>query len=383
MTKRLNILFIIDGMDFALGGTERHLLQVVTLLNKSRFKCFVYTLFEGDPRVLQELAAAGCEVHNLELHRIYDLQALKKALRLYKFIRQSSIDIVQTFHFGADTYGALTAKLARVPIVISSRRDIGYYRTGHRLLASRFSTKLDAWMIAVCDAVKKQIVRDEKVAPEKIRTIYNGVDLASLRELEPAKKTKLRSELGIPPNAFVVGSVAHFRPEKGYQYFFEAARKIRPMVSALKVLCVGVIPPERTEKMVRDEANLGEDVLLPGYVKNVTDYLSIMDVACLTPYANEGFSNALLEQMALGRAVVATDVGGNAEAIEHGVSGFIVPPRDANAMAEALLRLYRDPSLRQAMGMQARARVEKHFTISKMINELEQFYLSSFYGRLQ
>jgi len=380
MNKKINILFIIDYL-YGFAGTERHLLQVVTHLNRDLFSCFVCTLYKKHERMLQAFAAADCEIFHLGIERMYDLHAIKKLFTLVKFTKKIKPDIVQTFHFGSDTYGALAALLAGVPMIISSRRDTGYYRTGRRRIASGLAMKACQHLIAACDAIKEQVIRDEKVSHSRIKTIYNGVDLSLLKEIGPDKKQKMRCDLGIPSNAFVIGNVSHFRPEKGHQYFFEAAGKIRPLIKNLKVLAIGFPESYGSLEKVRECSGLGDELILPGYVTNVSDYVSVMDVACLTPIENEGFSNAILEKMALGKPVVATDVGGNAEAIENGVSGYIVPPRDAGALAEALLRLYQNPELRHVMGKQARLRIEKHFTIPKMISEMEQFYLALSSGK--
>ena len=173
----------------------------------------------------------------------------------------------------------------------------------------------------------------------------------------------------------MIGNVSHFRPEKGYHIFFAAVRKVRSSIPDLRVIAVGSGEPLFSEfKHEIEKEGLGDCVFLTGYAPNVLDYLSVMDICCLTPVSNEGFSNALLEQMAMGIPVIATDVGGNREAIVHGESGLIIPPNDVNALADAIMNLYKNKKRRKSFGQNAKRRVESKFARNKMIEQMEQFY---------
>jgi len=186
----------------------------------------------------------------------------------------------------------------------------------------------------------------------------------------------LRGELGIPEGAFVVGKTGYFRPEKGFRNFFKGIAKARPSIPGLKALALG----HGTEfEACRDwchRAGIEDCVVFAGKVKEVADYLALMDVACLVPGSNEGLSNAVLEKMAMGKPLVVTDVGGNAELVRNGGNGFVIPPDDPGRLAEAVVRLYRDPELARRMGEESRRRVAEEFPLEAVIRHHERLIAS-------
>ncbi|NIR53124.1 glycosyltransferase [candidate division KSB1 bacterium] len=375
--RKINILFFLDYL-YGFGGTERHLFDLARRLNRNLFDTTICP-FRFDSHIVQIFREAGIKVEPAPLNRIYGISALKQASKIYHLIRERNIDIVQTFNIDSDLYGTLLAKWCGVPVIVSSRRDLGVYRKRRHLVLSKFTHRYVSHFIAVCNAVARNLTEREQVAPERVTTIYNGFDLAELSSLDSEKVSRLVKRFNISPSTFVVGNVSHFRPEKGYGVFFDAIRKVRPYITDLRVLAVGGGPKwlNYYRTMVR-EAGLDDVVFFTGYVAEVLEYISLMDVCCLTPVSNEGFSNAILEQMALGKAVIATDVGGSGEAICHGESGLIIPANDAEALVKAIITLHKLPDLRQRLGANARARVEKEFNIGASIAQMERFYYDIF-----
>ena len=242
-------------------------------------------------------------------------------------------------------------------------------------MVSKVTHKYVRHFLAVCHAVARNLSEREKIAANQITTIYNGFDFADLAKVDQSRVAALRKRFNIGSSAFVIGNVSHFRPEKGYHIFFSAVRKVRSSIPNLRVIAVGAGEPLLSEfKHEIEKEGLENCVFLTGYAPNVLDYLSVMDICCLTPVSNEGFSNALLEQMAMGIPVIATDVGGNREAIVHGKSGLIIPPNDVNALADAIMNLYKNKKLRKSFGENAKRRIESKFVVDKMVAQMEQFY---------
>lgn len=371
--KQINILFFIDYLH-GFGGTERFLFNLVTRLNPDLYNCIVCP-FSFNQYALKIFREAGILVEPTPLRRIYGLAAFKQALKIRSLIRKYNIDIVQTFNIDSDIFGTIIAKFSGVPVVISSRRDLGTYRKKRHLMVSRVTHKYVSHFLAVCHAVARNLSEREKIAANQITTIYNGFDFADLAKVDQSRVTALRKRFNIGSNAFVIGNVSHFRPEKGYHIFFAAVRKVRSLIPDLRVIAVGAGEPLLGEfKHEIEKEGLENCVFLTGYAPNVLDYLSVMDICCLTPVSNEGFSNALLEQMAMGIPVIATDVGGNREAIVHGKSGLIIPPNDVNALADAIMNLYKNKKLRKSFGENAKRRIESKFVVDKMVEQMEQFY---------
>ncbi len=366
-------MFFIDYLH-GFGGTERFLFNLVTRLNSDLFNCIVCP-FSFNQYALKLFRDAGIHVEPTPLTRIYGVSAFKQVPKLRDLIRKYKIDIVQTFNIDSDIYGTIIAKLSGVPLIISSRRDLGTYRKKRHLMFSKVTHKYVSHFLAVCDAVALNLSEREKIAFKQITTIYNGFDFADLAKVDLKRVAKVRNIFNIDSNSFVIGNVSHFRPEKGYHIFFEAIRKVRQSIPGLRVIAVGAGEPLFSQfKNEIEKEGLDDCIFLTGYAPNVLDYLSVMDICCLTPVSNEGFSNALLEQMAMGIPVIATDVGGNREAVVHGESGFIIPPNDANALADAILNLYRNKKLRKSFGENAKRRVESKFVVDKMVEQMEKFY---------
>ncbi len=371
--RRIKIFFLIDWL-YVFGGTERHLHQLLRGLSREKFDLYLLAL-NSTPEFLANFRLPGVTVLDGSLSKIFSARALALALRLRRFFRSEKIDIVQTFGMGADNFGSAVAKLAGVPVVISSRRDLGTYRNGKYELADRLTRRWINHYLSVCDSVSETI-RRSGVAAEKITRIYNGLDF-SHRPSRVVDPGEIRLGLGLKLRDFVIGTVAHFRKEKGHGVFFEAIRQVAVEIPHLRVFALGG-PGDALascRQRVADDPVLRRIVTID-HVENVRDYLAIFDLACLTPVSNEGFSNALLEQMAAGNAVIATDVGGNAEAIVHGHSGIIIPAGQVAPLAEAILKLYRNSELRGRLGQNARQRVRAHFSLEKMIENYETFYLS-------
>lgn len=380
MPEKIKIVFIIDTL-VGFAGTERHLFETVTHLNGDIFSCHIISFLTRE-RTVEEFRKKGINVLTIPIVKIYGLDTLKHLRELRRELKNIGPDIVQTFHFKADTLGVLAAKTAGVPCVISSRRDTGDLKKRSHLLLNRAMNRFIDRFIAVCEAASRTMQQKERIKAESIRVIYNGVDTNKFH-FSPGDARDARRGLNIPADSFVVGIVSNFRPEKDIPTFFKAMTILKKEIPDLRVIAAGRGSSETQirigEQMIQfcRENGLMDQTLFPGYLLDVRPYIAAMDVACLTPKSNEGFSNAILEEMSMGKPVVATDIGGNAESVVDGETGYIIPPGRPEALAEKILLLYRNPEQRERMCRKARERVEKTFSIEKMIHEMERFYLSS------
>lgn len=372
---RTEILYIIDYFHRT-GGTEKHLAQLIAGLPADEFNCSVVVFDLGTNPLLDSLRASGIRIINLPVGREYVPNAIVQGWRLRRLIRANCYNIVQTMHQKADSYGALIAWSAGCRRLISSKRDTGELRKPRHFYINRVLKGLFAAYIVVADAVRAAVIANERLPPERITTIYNGVDTARFRPPSQHERAAARMRLGFDAGDFVVGMVAGFRPEKNHEMFFEALQQALPLIPSLKILAVGAGPHlERFRAEIAATA-LGSRTIFTAGVDDVVPYLWTMDVACLTPKSNEGFSNAVLEQMAVGLPVVVTAVGGNVEAIEDGKSGRTIAPLDAAALARTVAELHAYPSGRAALGAAARRRIEERFSLERMCAEHARLYRS-------
>ncbi len=377
-TRPIKILYIIDRLR-GFAGTEKHLFQLVKYMDKKTFLCEIIVLNVTSDKMIKKFRSEVVNVQFLNLKKIYGFDALKRFFVLVKMIRHFKPDIVQTFHFMSDTYGVIAAKFAVVPCLISSRRDMGDLKRGHQLFINRIINPFIDQFISVCDRVGEELTRVEKIPSRKIRTIYNGVDIPNYTVGEE-EKSKARMKIGIDPTAFVIGIVCIFRPEKDVMLFMEAVKEAKEKINNLFVILVGDGPEqERLEKFaVRND--LEKICLFTGYVENIQDYVKAMDIVCLTPKKNEGLSNAILEEMALGKPIIATDVGGNAELIIHGETGYIIDSGHKYGLKSFLLKLHKESEIRDRMGKLARERAKEVFSIEMMIKNAQTLYVSMING---
>jgi glycosyltransferase involved in cell wall biosynthesis len=371
----IRILFIIDYWASP-GGTERHLSYLINALDRRRFECSV-VVFNYQPNALVEKARSnGIEILHLRVARYYTPNALVQAFKLIGFIRRRRIDIVQTFHYKADIYGAFFAWVAGVRHIVSSKRDAADYKGSFRFFMHKLVRPITSKYIAVSDVVA-QVIRDkERVRADKISVIYNGVDLANYSLPQARAREQARSTLGFGADDFVIGMCAWFRPEKDHQLLIDAYMQISETAPAAKLVLVGGGPLLEHYRRWLVDNKLEHRIKLTGPVDDVRPYLAALDVACLVPRSNEGFSNSILEKMATGLPLVVTDVGGNKEAITDGDNGFVIAPADRSALMRHLLALYRDAGLRARAGSSSRARVEQLFSLESMVDRHARLYLS-------
>jgi glycosyltransferase involved in cell wall biosynthesis len=377
--EKINILYLIDHL-YGFGGSERHLFQLAMHLNKSRFS-YVICPFMWKEDTVQKFIDNKIAIKRVPLERIYGVKALLQSLKLIGLIKKNKIDIVQTFHFSSDALGSLLARIAGVSYIVSSRRDMGDLKKKSHVLISRLMNKLVDRFIVVSNAVSRNFALNEGIPVSKTVTIYNGVDLCNWLTPSISEINKVKSEHGINRDSFVIGYVAHFRPGKGYDVFFEAIKRLKPLIGNMKVLIVGgrgsgLEMMNHYKRFCRDH-HLEDIVIFAGYAEKVSSYYAVMDVYCLVS-DNEGCSNSLMEAMASARPVIATAVGGNREVVIDGVSGILIPPQNPEALVQAILRLYEKPELRQKMAANSRKLIEQQFSLQKMVERTEQFYLQLF-----
>lgn len=374
-SDRIEILYLIDYFHRT-GGTETHLAQLIAGLPEDRFRCSLVAFDLGANSLLDGLRAKGIPVTHLPVGREYVPHAAIQAWRLAKLIRRRRCDIVQTFHQKADTYGALVAWLSGVKHLISSKRDTGQLRKPWHVFFNRCLKSLFDAFIAVAEGVRIAVVANDHLAPSRVTTIYNGVDTARFAVPSAVQRAEARSRFDFAGEDFVVGMVASFRPEKNHDVFFDGLLQALPSIPSLKVLAVGAGPliAQFRERIARTE--LGSRTVFTGDVADVLPCLWAMDVGCLTPASNEGFSNAVIEQMAVGLPMIVSNVGGNAEAVIDGVNGRVVPPLDAAALRAALIALHGDRARAASMGRASRARAEERFSLQRMCAEHAKLYLA-------
>jgi glycosyltransferase involved in cell wall biosynthesis len=282
------------------------------------------------------------------------------------------VDIVQSFFFDSILFGVLGAKLANIRNFISCRRDLGFWYDDKIVKRLRFFNRFATKLLVNSDAVKRYAMNRENVSEDSIKVIHNGIDLKLFDETIAADLSKEFKE--IAQDDVVVGMVANFnRKVKRVDLFISAAAELCKDVASIKFLIIGGGKLERSLRQLVSDLGLGKEIIFAGKRHDATPYIKGFDIGVVSS-DSEGFSNAALEYMAAGIAVVATDAGGNGELIENGYTGILTPIGDHKAIAREISALLSDKERRMRMGQEARRLVEKKYSWDVKIREIESYY---------
>jgi glycosyltransferase involved in cell wall biosynthesis len=369
---RAHILFLIDEL-CGKGGAESALSNTLRWLPTDRFRCSVIA-FRVDP-CLPMLADFPCPVQVLPLRRTYDWNAVKRAAQLASFIHKEKVDIVHTFFASADLWGGLVAKLSWRPVLISSRRDMGFLRRPKHRLAYRVLGPIFDHVLTVSDGVRRFSIEQDRLNPAKVSTIHNAVDMQSYAQ---PTVSAARERFGIAEATHVIASVGNIRHIKGFDVVIRAAALVcLEFPKAVFVVAGGSDPAEpQCRRELEDLASrlgITQNVRFLGRLDDVAPLLKTSDVFCLLS-RSEGFSNALLEAMGCGLPCVATRVGGNEEALEDKQGGFLVDCEDYESAAAHLRDLLRNEVRAQDMGKRGQDSVRERFTPEVVISQLVRLY---------
>jgi glycosyltransferase involved in cell wall biosynthesis len=376
----LKLLYIASSLD--VGGAETHLARVLPRLAKLSFQPTVYTLTHPG-KLAPLLEAASVEVFAppfaLRLRGWPRLArqaalALLGPLALSLLILRRQPDILHFFLPVPYVLGGWCSLLTGKRIRVMSRRGLNRYQAGFPLLA-----RLEKWLHPRMDAVlgnSRAVVEElaaEGAPRERLGLLYNGIDLEAFADA--AARAATRAVLGVDEDAPLLLCVANLLPYKGHADLLQALSAIQADLPANWRLAlagrddgIGAQLRELTQ-----ELGLAERILWLGERGDIPALYLASDIGVLCSH-EEGFSNSLLEGMAAGVAMIATDVGGNAEAVIDGVTGLVVPPRNPSALSQAILRLASDAGLRKRMGAAGRRRVAERFSLEACVARYARLY---------
>jgi glycosyltransferase involved in cell wall biosynthesis len=363
------LVYVIDKLPRA--GAQSHLHQLASRLDRRHFAPEVCCLVRGGP-LAEALRTSGVPVEELGLGRIYGPRGWAALFRLAHRLRRRRIQIVHTYLVSANVFGTLAARLAGVPAIITTRRDMGFSRNWRlRLVEERLVNPLVDRVVAVCPAVAAEAIRERGLDARKVVTIPNGVDV---EEWDPARysREESRSELGLGPDEPAVGVVANLSPVKGHADLLLAAARVLVRRRARFVLIGDGLQRPGLEALAL-QLGIGGQVIFAGARSDIARLLCGLDVVAI-PSHSEGLSNTLLEAMAMARPVVATAVGGNTDVLRDGENGRLVPPRDPEALAAALLAVLEAPEAARRLGETARRLVAAEFPLARMVARYEELY---------
>lgn len=365
--KKIKIVFMIDQLE--IGGTEKQLLKMIELLDRQNFEP---TLICLKPSKYFSEIKLPCESKILN---VYSLISFHSFITLIKFVRclyKNKIDIVQTYFFDSTFFGVISAKFAGVPVIISCKRDLGFWHTKGLLVVLKIINHLVDKFLVNSEAIKNHIAQYESIPLRKFDVIYNGIEtkICNIKRTDE----NLKQHYNIPDNHYVVGIVANLnRQVKRVDVFIKAAAEIVNTIDNVSFIIVGDGSLKDGLRELGEELNSKKNIIFIGLQDDIYPFISLFDVGVLSS-DSEGFSNSILEYMSLGIPVVATDVGGNSEIIQEDVNGILVAPGDYHCMAENICKLLSDRELRFRLGGNGKRLIKKKHSWDIIIREFENYY---------
>jgi glycosyltransferase involved in cell wall biosynthesis len=394
MIKPIRVCFMIDELTNA--GTETQLVALIQHIDRRRIEPYLCLLRGEDPRS-RALEPASCPILRLDLRSLRHPSTPAKLWRLVRFLRRRQIDVFQVY-FPESTYlGIPAARLAGVPHIVRTRNNQGYWMTSFHRWMGRFYQRFTDATVANCEACRQAAIAEEGAPPESVLVLENGVDLdrfplgqtdvgcvqrtqGALHAPYFGRLSEAQAPNGTMPHARRVGVVANLRPVKDLEVLVRAAGEVASLVPNVSFDIAGEGELRPVLERLASELGLQGRFHLPGTVSDIPAFLHSLDVAVLCS-RSEGMSNALLEYMAAGKAIVATAVGGNVQLIEDGVHGLLVSPGNVAELAAAIRRLLHDSSLAARLGSAARRRIEQHYSRAAMERRFEEFYFDLMFSR--
>jgi L-malate glycosyltransferase len=289
---------------------------------------------------------------------------------LTRALRAARVDIVHNYLLRANLVGTISARLARIPVVLCSKRGC-HERRGFELISAKIGNRFADRVTVNADAVRDFVHDNEGCPREKMVVIPSGVDTDRFR---PLPATHFKARLGLLEARKVVGVVTRMRVRKGVEEFIRAIARLRETQPDVHGVIVGEVSLDESMQTLVRSLGLEAHLSLLGRRSDMPEVLSAFDVFVLSSH-DEGMSNAILEAMAMEKPVVATDVGGTAEVVRHGQSGLLVPAKDPEALAVAIGEVLSQPARAREMGRRGRRIVEEGFSAHSMVQQMEHLYL--------
>jgi len=366
-----------------IGGPAVHVVNLNAGLDPTRFESVLVSGIEkpGEGSMLDYALSQGVQpivIPEIIGEATFKPRDLKALVKVYHLIRQLQPHIVHTHTAKAGFIGRLAARLAGVPIVVHTYHGhvlYGYYSAFKTWLLRHMEhalARLTDCIVAVSEHVKRDLVTYGVAAPEKIIIIPLGFELKPFLSCE-IHRGEFRRELGLSNDTRIVGIVGRVFPVKNHRLFLDAAARLATREPSVHFVIVGdgVLRPYIERYAL--ELGIADRVIFTGWRRDLPRIYADLDVLVVSS-DNEGTPVSAIEAMASGCPVVATNVGGLPDLIVEGVTGHLVPPRDPEALADAILHLIQNPDALARMGQSARAMTQERFTLERLLSDIENLY---------
>jgi glycosyltransferase involved in cell wall biosynthesis len=369
--RRLRVVTLVDHL-LTQGGAELFSVAVTRRLDRDRFEpIYCASRWNEERAAPDELAlrdameADGVRFVGLRRRGRVNLLAWRPLLAL---LRRERVDVLHSHKFGSNVWAVILGRLARVPVIVAHEHTWSYEGQPLRKFLDRhLIARGSNAFVAVSREDERRMIAVEGIDPADVTFVPNGIDA-----LPEGDGARVRAELGIEPDAPVIGAVAVLRPQKALDVLVRAVAELVPEHPQLRAVIAGEGRPAELNALAQ-ELGVGDNVMLIGNRGDVPDVLAALDVA-VSSSRFEGSPLAVMEYMDAALPVVATRVGGVPDLIEDGVNGLLVEPGDPGGLAAAIGELLKDPARAKAMGERGRERRRAEFDLNVTVRRLESLY---------
>ena len=362
---KIRVAHVIYGLKF--GGAEMLLVAIATKMDREKFDTRVIALTCGGP-VEKILREKGIDVRVLGWRGKFHTIAFAKLIRM---LREERYDVVHTHLFKADLWGRMAARLAGVPVVVSTIH--GSTMNIADLLKEIATARFMDRIIGLYDEARRFIVDRLRVSGDKVVIIPNGVDSLKFMNVRCDVRKK-REELGVSADAFVVASIGRLVKMKGQEYFIKAIGEACARNKKIVGIIVGSGEMEAELKKLCADLSIADNCVLVGERRDIPEILSAIDSVVISSVYGEALSMVMIEAMVAGKVVITTNGGATSEIVKHGHNGFIVEPKDYHSIAALLVDLSGNRERVMKVGEAATQTIMQRYTEEKMIASIRTLY---------
>jgi glycosyltransferase involved in cell wall biosynthesis len=368
--RPLNVLQVCDHLGWEgsrMHGVKRLFAWMIPRFDRSRYNVSLVSLRRKDLSE-ETLESMGIDITYLHKGR-FDPTTLPALIRI---IRRKRIDILHLHGYGATTFGRMAAGICRVPAILHEHANLTATPWFQKLADAILEPETDI-ALAVSASTARFVVNARQLPPDKVKIVYLGVPLEEFSRARPESEiAAARAELGAQPGDVVIGSVTRLHDSKGNSYLVEAARRVLNERPDARFIVVGEGPLRAALEAQAAALGLGDRFVFAGFARDVARVVSAFDMSVF-PSLWEGTPLTVFEALAMGKAIVATDADGLTDVLTHERDALIVPRRDADALARAMLRLMADPAERTRLGDAARV-TSRQYDIATFVSKMERLY---------
>jgi len=390
--ERIKVIHVITRFDK--GGAAENTFLTVKGLDKNRYEVILIRGLSHESNMgtsetsavessLEEAGRNGVRILTIPelVRRIDPFNDFKTVLKLIRIFREERPHIVHTHTSKSGILGRWAALVAGVPVIIHTPHGHvfwGYFnewKTKIFVFLERLTAKITDRIITLTKQEKNDHVRYHIAHENKFTVVHSGVELSRFSHVR-VDVAEMKTRLGIPERTFVVGTVGRLTAIKGHKYLIEAARKILQKIPDTAFVFLGDGELTNELKMQAASAGISDKVIFLGWRSDVAEVMSTFDLFIL-PSLNEGMGKVLVEAMAMGKPIIASDVGGISDLVTDGKNGLLVPPMNSDALANGIEALVKNHQTRMTMGEEGK-KLSQEYDVSSMISKIDGLYLQLF-----